>query len=375
MKGEADMTNCRERQCRRKERAIVFILLALLLTCLCPKIYAAGDGTGGGGGASIPLYMNWSYPGNGAVNVSVTPVIQCKFTHNVAQYTVVDRNKTRITLADDEGRMVDITVFTADSQIQFDKRQFIYVSPVKALEYGKTYVLTLHEGIQSKNNMATDEDQTISFTTEYKRSSFNLPLVSMPVSNDTGNSESESKIDSDSKTTGGTEKNNITAGVDSSQSSSKQGENSVSSNNNGTSAQNSAVTSSGGGSTSGVNQSKSGSTETEAKEYGSRSSEEVQEEEPDGAAANSSEGEKTITRDKSEKTESSVSSADKEKDSVGLTPFSIVFFAVLFFSAVAGALASAVLLQKRTIEPADILQNAVRSVPRQNSGKKGGRSG
>ena len=129
----------------------------------------------------FPLYMDWSYPADGASNVSVTPVIHCKFSHNVAQTNVSERNKTLVTLEDENGKEVDITVFMADSQIQFDKRQFIYVSPVRPLNYGTTYTLYLHEGIQAKNNMATDEVQTITFTTEYGRSSFNAPLVTPPV--------------------------------------------------------------------------------------------------------------------------------------------------------------------------------------------------
>lgn len=65
--------------------------------------------------------MDWSYPADGASGVSVTPVIQCKFSHNVAQYNVSDRNKTLITLKKADGTNVDITVFVADAQLQFDQ--------------------------------------------------------------------------------------------------------------------------------------------------------------------------------------------------------------------------------------------------------------
>lgn len=180
---------------RRKKVTGRFLacLSLVLLFCLSFSVssFATGDGSGGGAGAVVPLYMDWSYPADGASNVSVTPVIHCKFSHNVAQTNVSERNKTLVTLKDEDGREVDITVFMADSQIQFDKRQFIYVSPVKPLDYGTTYTLYLHEGIQAKNNMATDEVQTITFTTEYGRSSFNAPLVTPPVSNELTEEETE----------------------------------------------------------------------------------------------------------------------------------------------------------------------------------------
>ncbi len=184
------MTEHSRKKCGKKLCLILCILLVGTIF-LCPSAFATGDGSGGGGGATIPLYMDWSYPADGASGVSVTPVIQCKFSHNVAQYNVADRNKTLITLKKADGTNVDITVFVADSQVQFDKRQFLYVSPVKPLSYGTKYILTIHEGIQAKNNMATDEEQTVTFTTEYGRSSFNTPLVTPPVSNDFAEGENQ----------------------------------------------------------------------------------------------------------------------------------------------------------------------------------------
>ncbi len=166
----------------RKIKAAAVFLLAVVVALVPSLCFAKGDGTGGGAGAVIPLYMDWSYPSDGASGVSVTPVIQCKFSHNVSQYNVRDRNKTLVEMTEDGGGKVDITVFMADTQLQFDKRQFIYVSPVKPLKYGTGYTLTLKEGIQAKNNMATDEDQSIHFVTGYGRSDFNAPLVAPPVS-------------------------------------------------------------------------------------------------------------------------------------------------------------------------------------------------
>lgn len=170
----------------RRIKTAAVVLLAAVLTLIPFASFAVGDGTGGGKGAVVPLYMDWSYPSDGASGVSVTPVIQCKFSHNVSQYNVRDRNKTLVEMTEDGGGKIDISVFMADAQLQFDKRQFIYVSPVKPLKYGTGYTLTLKEGIQAKNNMATDEDQSIHFVTGYGRSDFNAPLVAPPVSTELG---------------------------------------------------------------------------------------------------------------------------------------------------------------------------------------------
>ena len=84
----------------------------LLLFCLSFSVFsfATGDGSGGGAGAAVPLYMDWSYPADGASNVSVTPVIHCKFSHNVAQTNVSEKQDAGHS-KDEDGREVDITVF------------------------------------------------------------------------------------------------------------------------------------------------------------------------------------------------------------------------------------------------------------------------
>lgn len=82
---------------------------------------------------------------------------------------------------------------------------------MKPLSYGTKYILTLHEGIQAKNNMATDEEQTVTFTTEYGRSSFNAPLVTPPVENDLAAADSGDSTDLQALGTdaaGGTAKQN-----------------------------------------------------------------------------------------------------------------------------------------------------------------------
>lgn len=157
----------------------VLLFLLLLSSAFSTVVFAdPGEGDGGGGGPAIPLRMDWSFPANGERNVSVTPIIQCKFSHNVAQYTVIKRNATLFSMAKLDGTQVDINVYAADSQLEFDKRQYIYIEPVKPLEYNATYVVTAQEGIQAKNSMATEKAQSFQFTTCGRRTDFNGTSVS-----------------------------------------------------------------------------------------------------------------------------------------------------------------------------------------------------
>lgn len=145
-------------------RNIIFIILLLFVLCTAPA-YAVGEGDGGGGGPGVPLYMDWSYPSDGETNVSITPIIQCKYSHNVAQYDVRDRNAKLFSLKNLDGTVVPITIYMADVQLEFDKRQYIYIIPVRPLKNNTSYIVTAEIGVQAKNGMATEEIQTFSFTT------------------------------------------------------------------------------------------------------------------------------------------------------------------------------------------------------------------
>lgn len=134
-----------------------------------------GDGSGGGGGPAVPLYMDWSYPRDGETNISINPIIQCKFSHNVAQFEVQKRNKSLFSLRKEDGTEVPIKAFAADVQIEFDKRQYIYLSPINPLEENTKYYVSVQEGVQAKNGMATEKEQQFSFVTGSKN--YSVPLL------------------------------------------------------------------------------------------------------------------------------------------------------------------------------------------------------
>ena len=155
---------------RQRKRALcaaagLFLLIVLVFASLPMDARAMGEGDGGGGGPSVPLEMEWSYPANGAAGVSVHVIIQCKYSHNVANSDVRDRNAKKISLSTQDGAPVAAEVYLADAQLEFDKRQYIYLYPKQALEPYTTYVVTAEEGVQAKNSMATECAQTFRFTT------------------------------------------------------------------------------------------------------------------------------------------------------------------------------------------------------------------
>ena len=152
----------------RKIMRITALSLMVVMMSVMP-IFAGttggGDGSGGGGGSSVALAMVSSTPANGAADVSLKPTFSCRFTHNVASAEVSAGNLTHISLKKADGSPVALNTYVADVQIEFDKRQFLYATPVSELEPGSEYVLTLSAGIKAKNGMTTSSAQTVRFTT------------------------------------------------------------------------------------------------------------------------------------------------------------------------------------------------------------------
>ncbi|MCD7948348.1 MAG: Ig-like domain-containing protein [Oscillospiraceae bacterium] len=146
-------------------RKIYPLILLLSILLVLPASAETGDGDGGGGGPALPLYMDWSYPADGASDVPVGTIIQLKFSHNVAHYIIAARNCSLISLWTQDGQQIAATVYVVDSQIEFDRRQYIYVYPTAPLQAYTGYTVRIAEGVQAKNYMTTEGEQTVSFTT------------------------------------------------------------------------------------------------------------------------------------------------------------------------------------------------------------------
>ena len=146
-------------------KIICLIFLSAFTLLLSHVAFAIGEGDGGGGGPSVPLEMDWSFPANGETGVSIYTVIQCKFSHNVAHFDVAPRNAGKFLLTREDGTQVEAEVYQVDAEMEFDKRQYVYLYPKNELEEYTTYIVTAEEGVQAKNGMATEQTQSFRFTT------------------------------------------------------------------------------------------------------------------------------------------------------------------------------------------------------------------
>lgn len=153
-------------QGRRHGSALLLLLVLTLVLCTGLSAYAeGGDGSGSGGGSSVPLSMVSSVPADGASGVSTDATFTLQFSHNVADAGVSSGNLSHFSLATAAGEPVSVSAYVADVQIEFDKRRDIYVKPAAALQPGTEYVLTITPGVKAKNGMATQQTQTVRFTT------------------------------------------------------------------------------------------------------------------------------------------------------------------------------------------------------------------
>ena len=148
-------------------RKILLITLLIVIISIFPitSFAAGGDGSGGGGGDSIPLSMADSIPKDGEANVDTNIIIECIFSHNVADANIAEGNTARITLTTASGDHVLADVTVADVQIEVEKRRIIYITPIEPLAENEVYVVTMRKGITARNGMETEEDQTFIFTT------------------------------------------------------------------------------------------------------------------------------------------------------------------------------------------------------------------
>ena len=138
----------------KKKLAIFGITMALALLAVPGIALAAGDAPAVAG----------SNPADGAtVDVVDVGEIYVQFTNNVAESTVADGNIALIHLQKADGTAVAATVSVVDTQVDRDKRQFIYITPDAALTAGE-YRIVIDAGVTAKNGTSATEGATISFT-------------------------------------------------------------------------------------------------------------------------------------------------------------------------------------------------------------------
>lgn len=161
-------------------------MLFLLLFIQGPAYADAGDGSGGGGGAAVPLYIQASYPANGARNVSVAPGdLWVQYSHNVADPMVSSANLGLLSLQRSDGVRVAANIWCYDAQLYFDQRQHFYITPLVTLEPSTQYSIVAVPGVAARNGIhVTSSTEVISFTTE-------AGVQEKPIDQNTGDPKSE----------------------------------------------------------------------------------------------------------------------------------------------------------------------------------------
>lgn len=137
-----------------------FLILMFIFT---PQYAEAGDGAG----PSVPLYIQSSFPANGDTKVSQTPGnMWIRYSHNVADPLVSGGNTALISLMASDGSYVPVKVWCYDAQIEFDERQYIYLTPQVELNPQTTYRIVASPGVAARNGIhVTSSSESVTFTT------------------------------------------------------------------------------------------------------------------------------------------------------------------------------------------------------------------
>lgn len=158
-------------------KALFALLIAAVISMLAlPSLAlaAGGNGSGGGdgsggrndGGNNVPTLVASNPADGSSVSIDAANDIWLQFSNNVAEPTVSADNIAKVHLQKEDGTNVAVTVNIADTQVEPDKRQYIYITPDDALEPGQTYVIVADAGITAKNGNATKEGSRVTFTIE-----------------------------------------------------------------------------------------------------------------------------------------------------------------------------------------------------------------
>lgn len=145
----------------------IFLPMLICLSIISTSLVsiAAGDGSGGGGGKSIPLVVKETSVSDGEKNVALNPSVIFTFTKNIAHEDVRDANKKLFKMISEDGKDIPIEVINADIQMEPEKRRDLTVVPKVKLIEGTTYKIIAQKGIKSKGGQFTENDKIISFTT------------------------------------------------------------------------------------------------------------------------------------------------------------------------------------------------------------------
>ena len=86
-----------------------------------------------------------------------------RFDHNVAQAEIAEANCAKISLVSSDGTSVAATVWVKDTQLEFQYRQYIFITVNQELDPDQTYSIVIEPGIIAKNGEDIYAGGTLSF--------------------------------------------------------------------------------------------------------------------------------------------------------------------------------------------------------------------
>lgn len=125
----------------------------------------AEEGSGSGGGKQTPLTLESSAPIDGQKDVKLPVEIKLKFSKNVVNTAVKDKNIKGFRLSSADGLVIPIEVIMADDQMEPDKNQEVSIKPLQDLKTGTAYKVTIASEVQSKSGAALGKEAVLNFIT------------------------------------------------------------------------------------------------------------------------------------------------------------------------------------------------------------------
>ena len=154
-----------------KRRSILAALFVLSVLLVCTPAWADDD--------NAPRVSDWGIfnEATGAkTSLSGTELIEgstingsfyIQFDHNVAERTAVnvaDANCALISVRSTDGRSVAASAWVKDTQLEFQYRQYIFVTILEDIDPGKTYRIVVAPGITAKNGSTNTAGASLYFS-------------------------------------------------------------------------------------------------------------------------------------------------------------------------------------------------------------------
>lgn len=173
-------------QISKIDKQTLFIICTFLFLYAFSTVTPAGTGTGTGTGTStdkkpvnfIGAYLTTINGNTSSTEAEVTtapvplkPTIKIAFDKNVVYDSIWSNNEQSLNILTSTGVKVPAQVFKISDQVNFEERQYIFITPLQELNPGTGYKIVISPGLQAKSKttigMTTNNQPVIiEFTTQ-----------------------------------------------------------------------------------------------------------------------------------------------------------------------------------------------------------------